>query len=154
MKLTVSPILMFLVLASCSQSVPANDPTSIRQAPVNRPDTCAFGVKDAVASVEDRENGIALTIVSRNNVAEVRTRVRSAAEMRGAGSHQGPGHEGQHGTGDHHGLQGMQLPPARVWVEDVDQGARVLLTATDPAEAPRLRSTVRDRALRMNAGCP
>lgn len=94
-----------------------------------------------------------LTVVTDNDVADLRKRARAAAEMNGPGAHKGPGHEGLHGTGGRHGLQSMQLPPMRAVVEDVDRGARISLTPVDAADVPRLRASIQDRVRDMNSTC-
>lgn len=142
-----------VAITACSTAPPAHDATTIRQAPAPGQGTCAFGVQGASASVQEREGGTALTVVTLSDPSDLRVRMRSAAEMRGPGSRQGQGHDGTHATGGQHGLQAMQLPPVRTTVEDVGQGARVLLTAVDAADIPRLREAMRDRVRVMNSGC-
>jgi len=49
-------------------------------------------------------------------------------------------------------MQGMRMPPADARVDDVDGGARLTLTARDPADAPALRAHARMHVDHMKAG--
>lgn len=76
--------------------------------------------------------------------------------MGGAGMAHGPGAMGggmAHGAGMA-GPSGM-MPAASATVEEVDGGARILLTPTDPADLEALRQHVRAHSERMGSGeCP
>ncbi len=50
--------------------------------------------------------------------------------------------------------QGMRFPPADARVEDVAGGARVTLTAKNPADVEALRAHVRMHLDHLKSGCP
>ena len=62
-----------------------------------------------------------------------------------------------HGGGkmDGHGMGGtMMPPPSRATVEDVENGARIVVTPNDSADLQKLQSTVRMHAEHMQQnGC-
>jgi hypothetical protein len=94
-----------------------------------------------------------------------------AAQGAGGSADAGSVHGDVHGStgaggmhGDMHGAMGGDAaagevgsmpPPATVAVEEVDGGARLVLTPRDPADLERLQSTVRAHAYRMQkqGGC-
>jgi hypothetical protein len=100
----------------------------------------------------DTSDGIALLFTTSGDVADLRARVRRMAEMHGmhdGGKMRGQG--GMHGKGK---MQ-MHMVPSRATVEDVPDGARILLVPADPAQLAALRQHVRRHAGMMAEGrCP
>ena len=112
---------------------------------------CPLGVGGATVVAEDTPDGIALSFTSVDKVVEVRERAGDAAAQHGQGQHLGRGHDGRHAEGGDHGLQMMQMPPARAAAADIDGGSRVGFVPNDPADKTVLRAKLRDRAAAMNA---
>lgn len=139
--------------AGCSTGAASAPPPSLSAPPPNTQTHkgCPLGVRDATVAVSDTPQGVELVFTSEDKVGELRQRVRDAAEMHGTGAKAGAGHEGRHASGGEHGLQPMQLPPARADVDDVERGARMRLSPIDPADRSTLRIKVRERAAKMAA---
>lgn len=138
-----------LFAAACTSATPKGETT------VTRADTshgCPLGVEGAQVTVEDTPDGVAMTFVSKDKTDEMRTRARSSAAMYGP-QKAGPGHEGKHAQGGHHGLQPMQMPPAYATTEDVEAGARIRLSPVDPSDLGTLRAKARERATAMSQSC-
>jgi hypothetical protein len=111
-----------------------------------------MGVEGARVDVSDVDGGVELTVTaSTDQVEEVRIRARNAAELRGAGSHDGLGHDGQHFGHHRHGLRLSGLPPTDVTVEDVDGGARIRLAAIVPDQIDALRERARENVAAASA---
>ena len=130
---------------------------------------CPMTVPDTKVSAEDTATGAALTFTTTpDHVQALREKVAAMAEMHnrhhaGAGGHgdmQGSaGAGGMHGGmhGSMHGGTGMEggMVAARASAEDVEGGARLVLTPNDPADLPKLQSMVRAHAEHMEqSGCP
>ncbi len=156
---------------------PATPPTSTPgAAPM---EACPMAVPGAQVIASDTADGGALTFTAASgDVGELRRRVHAMAEMHGghhaAGAgmehgHGGMGHgggmmgggmmmgggamEGGQGAGGH-GSHAMAMPPSRAAVEDVENGARVVVTPNDPADLEKLRSVTRMQAQYMQQhGC-
>ena len=162
-----------LALASCASS-PAS-PAPAEPAPATpseqRPGMhsgdmaamCPMKVEGTSVTAADVEGGVALSFTTSGDVAELRSRVARMAKMHGDhGGHHGPGkgmHGHQHGgAGAHRGKMmgaGMMMPAATARSEDVDAGARVVLTPKDPADLGALREHAQHMAGRMASGeCP
>jgi hypothetical protein len=127
---------------------------------------CPMVVQGADVTAADTDGGVALTFTTdAGDVGELRTRVRSMAQM--YGMHRGQGgmmwhHMGGKGMG--HGGRGMgaagmghmagrgPMPAASDTVTDTDQGARLELRPTDPAQLDDLREHVRWHQQRMHSG--
>ncbi|WP_242344631.1 hypothetical protein [Anaeromyxobacter terrae] len=110
---------------------------------------CPMSVAGTRVVAADTADGESLTFTTTPDAApELRTRVRAMAETHNR-HHATPGMEGMHGM--RHGAMPHEAmpPPSRATVEDLDYGARILLTPVDPADVERLRSTVRLHAQRM-----
>lgn len=115
------------------------------------PRGCALGVPGALVVAEDTPDGIALSFTSKDKVAQMRERANDAAAQHGPGERLGAGHDGRHGHGGEHGLQMVQAPAATSGAADIEGGARIRFTASDPAEKDLLRAKLRERAAAMNA---
>jgi hypothetical protein len=121
-------------------------------------------------SAADTSTGEALTFTTTpDQAAALRERVHAMADMHnrhhasGDAGHGGMG--GMHGGGmmgghaSHGGQDGMMgdmemPPPSRAAVEDLPDGARIIVTPNDPADLERLQKTVRMHAEHMQQhGC-
>lgn len=129
---------------------------------------CPMQLQDTTVTSVDVAGGVALDFkTSTGDVAELRQRVRRMAEMRqhhgsmmgghnsgGAGAEHEHGSGAQVGPGGRHG-GGMMMPTATASVEDIDAGARLVLSPQDPAQLQALREHARMLAGRMASGdCP
>jgi hypothetical protein len=122
---------------------------------------CPMQVPDTTVSATDTLDGEALTFTtSSGQVAELRRRVRAMADMHNQ-HHASATTTMQGGTG-HGGMMGgaamghgeMMPPPSRAAVQDVDDGARIVVAPNEPAQAAHLRSAVRLHAQHMQReGC-
>lgn len=117
---------------------------------------CPLEVPGTQVSASETPDGAAVTFTTTpDRAAELRSRVRAMADMHN-GHHQGTGMGMGMGMGGAGGMSGstgssgtMMPPPSRATVEDVDGGARLVVTPTDRADLERLRSTVRAHAGHM-----
>jgi hypothetical protein len=116
---------------------------------------CPMAVPGTQVSVADTPDGEAITFTtSPDHASDLRDRVHAMADMHNR-HHQGDGMEGMHGVMQHGHMMGggehmtMMPPPSRAAVEDVDGGARIVVSPTDPADVDRLRSAVRAHAEHM-----
>ncbi len=139
---------------------------------------CPMAVTGTQVVASDTAGSEALTFTTASgDVGELRRRVRAMAEMHGrhhaAGAgmehgHGGMGHGGMMGGGmamggsameggqgaGGHGSHAMAFPPSRAAVEDVENGARVVVAPNDPADLEKLRSAARMHAQHMQQhGC-
>lgn len=137
---------------------------------------CPMNVPGTRVTAEDTATGETLTFTSTPDQAQaLQARVHAMADMHnrrhaGQASHGGTGgmHHGMmggmHGGHAGHatpgdgasggGMAGMMPPAAHAAVEDLPDGARLVLTPRDPADLPRLQQTVRMHAQQMQQhGC-
>lgn len=162
--------------AGAAQPTPASRAPSGMAGMTDMAEMCPMNVPGTQVSAMDVANGEALTFTTTpENAAALREKVHAMAEMHNR-HHTGgePGHGGmQHGgmgqgamggmggmgggmSGMAHGdMGGMQMPPpSQASVEDVPNGARIVVTPNDPADLQRLQSTVRAHAEHMQQhGC-
>jgi hypothetical protein len=138
--------LLTLLAVACSTSQTASPALTQGETPRG----CALGVSGATVIAEDTPDGIALSFRSQNRPEEMRERANDAAAQHGSGQRLGRGHEGNHGEGGDHGLQMMQVPPARSVSDDIEGGARIRFAPADPKDTESLRSKLRERADAMN----
>jgi len=138
---------------------------------------CPMQVQGTTVSAENTQGGVALTFTTSGDAAELRRRVAHMAEMHGQHHGQGHGHgmgthgpeasgEGgehahdkQHGGGHQHQGDmtggGMMMPPAAARSEEIEGGARIILTPRDSAQVAALQEHARHMAERMASGqCP
>lgn len=126
------------------------------------PETCPAAVSGANVSVQEKDDGVAMTFTTKGDVAELRKRVEAMAARINA--HAGMGMMGG-GMGRMRGRGAMMgdagaayrgmMPNARASVEPVDDGARLVLTSQDPADRDRLRAYVQHHEAMMHGGqCP
>ena len=130
---------------------------------------CPMSVPGTKLSAADTSTGEALTFTTTPDQATpLRERVHAMADMHnrhhasGDADHGGMGgmHGGMMGGPAGHSGQGgmmgdMQVPPpSRAAVEDLPDGARIIVTPNDPADLERLQKTVRMHAQQMQEhGC-
>ncbi len=108
---------------------------------------CPLGFEGVVLSVDDVEGGVVIGFSGAEAIRdELRARVRDVSMMRGAGAHQGKGHDGGHFGSQVHGLRLTTLPPATATVEDTDAGAKLRLEAAVHGQVEGLREQGRERA--------
>ncbi len=138
---------------------------------------CPTAVEGTQVTASDTDGGVALTFTTTGDVNDLRQRVGQMAQM--YAMHQGQGHMmwrgmggarggmgpgargGMHG-GMGPGAQGGMGPGARggmgpmpamtTRVNNVDNGASLVLTPTDPAQLDALRARARSHAQRMQSG--
>lgn len=127
---------------------------------------CPVAVPGTQLAAADTPDGEAVTFTTTpDGVAELRSRVHAMADMHnrhhaqpgGAnpmggmdhGAMMGGGMMGGGGMGSSGGRMAMMPPPSRAAVEDVDGGARLVVTPNDPADLERLRSAIRMHARHM-----
>jgi hypothetical protein len=112
------------------------------------------GTKLAAA---DTSTGEAITFTTTpDQAAALRERVHAMADVHNR--HHASGDADHGGMGGMHGgwmMGDMQMPPpSRAAVEDLPDGARIIVTPNDPADLDRLQKTVRMHAEHMQQhGC-
>ena len=156
-------------MIGCMAGHAASGPPATAQAPMNAPgamegmpmSVCPMAVPGTQLAVADTADGEAVTFTtSPDRAAELRGRVHAMADMHNR--HHQAGMESMHGGMQHGGMMGgskgpagggdampMMPPPSRAAVEDVEGGARLVVTPNAPADLDRLRSTVRMHAEHM-----
>jgi hypothetical protein len=115
---------------------------------------CPMAVAGTSARAEDVDGGAAIAFTTTGDVAELRRRVAHMAEMHTR--HHGAGH-GPMGDSSKMGMMGdgMMMPSAHARSEDIDAGARIVLTPNAPADLAQLREHTRQHAEKMASGqCP
>jgi hypothetical protein len=111
---------------------------------------CPLGVAGTRATIEDAPGGVTIALsAGPDHVDELRRRAHDAAMLRGAGAHEGEGHEGKHFGSQQHGLRLTSLPPASVTVEETPEGAKLHVTATVPSQVDGLREQARQSVERV-----
>lgn len=142
-------------------------------------DECPMQVDGTSVTAENVEGGVALSFTTTGDVAELRRRVARMAEMhnRHASGEGGMGMRAAAGGDDSPSKQedrggmmggGMRnggmmgggggktmMPPSQARAQDVEGGARIVLTPVDPAKAATLQERAGKMAKRMSSGeCP
>jgi hypothetical protein len=118
---------------------------------------CPMSVPGTKLSAADTSTGEAITFTTTPDQATaLREKVHAMADMHNrhhasGGADQG-GMKGMHGGGM---MGDMEMPPpSRAVVEDLPDGARIIVTPNDPADLERLQKTVRMHAEHMQQhGC-
>lgn len=158
---------IILVVASCGSKQPppaataSAAPPSAAQPPA-RGEMCPMmpPAGTQIAAI-DTADGIAIAFTTTGDVAGLRAHVRRMSEMHakmgemdhggmamGSGEMMGSG--GMHG-----GMTGTPMVPSRATVEDIPEGARIVLVPNDPAQVAALREHVRSHVAMMQQGkCP
>jgi hypothetical protein len=117
--------------------------------------TCPMAVAGTSARAEDVDGGAAIAFTTTGDVTELRRRVAHMAEMHAR--HHGEGHGPMMGNDSKMGTMGhgMMMAAAQARSEDIEAGARIVLTPNEPAELARLREHTRQHAEKMASGqCP
>lgn len=124
---------------------------------------CPVAVPGTQVAAVDTEGGVSLVFTTSSDPEELRRRVRAMADLHNQ-HHAGGGHAGMMGGGTmghggmmgHGGAQATMPPPARATVEDVESGARLVLTPADEADLDALRAHVHEHAAEMQrtGRCP
>ncbi|MBS2027610.1 MAG: hypothetical protein JST54_06890 [Deltaproteobacteria bacterium] len=120
---------------------------------------CPFAVPGTRVVTSKVEGGAALDFTThKGGVAELRRRVAAVAERHNALHDLGGTAVASRSNAPGHGVSGGEVPPmnsAKASVEDIDGGARVILTPQDPSQLQVLRQHVESRvALMYRQGCP
>lgn len=118
--------------------------------------TCPFGIRGARISMTDTEDGVLIELRAYGDVADLRRRAHDAAAMYGPGAHKGVGHDGAHGSGEHHGLGLARLGvPVRAEAADTPEGARIVVRPVAASDLEAMRKALRERDERARTGpCP
>jgi len=117
---------------------------------------CPMNVPGTKVTAIDAANGETLVFTTTDDVAALRTKVRSMAEMHNQHHAKGGTHDGMMGSGMMGGgMMGKgMMPPSNAAVTDVEGGASITLTPTAPADLQQLQAAVRRHAKRMEQdGC-
>lgn len=143
-------------VASAAPPASAPPAPSASVAPSGKMAHCPDAVTGAKTAIADVPNGVELTITSTDTaaVADIRARTQAlldAQKNQGATVH-------HTGTGEGGGLLGrcpIVLKDTTIVATNVDDGAKVTVTAKDPAELDWLRRETRDREADLQtAGSP
>ena len=127
---------------------------------------CPMGVPGTAVATSDTASGVAMTFTTaKGEVPELRKRVHKMGEMHNRASttqmearHDGVAMSGSteaSKSGECGGMGmagGTMMPPATASVNDVNDGARLVLTATDPAQLQALREHAGACSNRMQQG--
>lgn len=130
---------------------------------------CPMMVEGTTVVAEETEGGAALVFTTSGDVDELRRRVERMAEMHNRRAMHG-GTMGSEAAGgsteaEHHAeaeaegpsgqSRGMMMPRGQARAEEIEGGARLVLTPHDPGELPALREHVGRMAEQMSAReCP
>jgi hypothetical protein len=141
-----------VILVACASAepspplVPASGPPAARAVPITG-SGCAFGVRGAKASIENVSMGVIVTFTVEDaaSVEELRDRVKNVAAQHGPGAHEGMGHDGAHGSRDHHGLHLSEMPPVETSSQSVDGGARLHVLARSTADVRSVQNQMWSR---------
>lgn len=136
-----------------AHAVPPPAQPPLGAAPADMMQVCPMAVPGTQVAVSDTPDGEAVWFTTApERIPELRSRVRAMADLHNR-QHAGGGAEQMGGGMMGGGMSGMGAsmmpPPSRAAVEDVEGGARLVVTPNDPADLDRLRSTVRMHAQHM-----
>lgn len=154
--LRATAIVAFVLLsAGCAEKPPPAPGPPATLDTKNVRSTCPLGVDNAHVTFDETANGATLVFsTTPDRLEELRRRTREAAERHGTGKQSGEGHDGKHGLGGgRHGLQAYYLPPSKVTMVMVDDGARLTFTPDRLEDVDALRKVLRYRVERMMAHC-
>jgi hypothetical protein len=148
-------------MAATAQPPSAPPPSAAADQGSGMAGMCPMAVPGTHLSPMDTATGEALTFTTTpDQVPALREKVHAMADMHNrhhasgdAGQHGGMG--GMMGGGMEGHMGGMHMPPpSHAAVEDVPDGARIVVTPNDPADLQRLQSTIREHAQQMEQhGC-
>lgn len=156
--MSLSTVLMLVIGCGSKQSPPSKPPDeTAKQAPM-----CPM-MKDTQVTATDEEHDVAITFTTQGDPTELRAHVRKMAAMhdRMANGMMGGGMGSGSGAMMGSGMMGGGMPahmamvPSHAAVNDVDHGARIVLTPDDPAQLGALRDHVHTHVEMMKSGrCP
>lgn len=140
----MSAVLLFAFGCGSTQSQPVKPPP---EAPAQSA-SCPMMMKDAQIAATDGEHDVTITFTTSGDPAPLRAHVREMGakhdQMAHGGGMNGGGMAGQ-----------MKMVPSHAAVDDVDHGARMVLTPDDPAQLAALRERVHSHVEMMKSGtCP
>jgi hypothetical protein len=148
---------LLLLGVACASNAPrrtpqvyvAEDPPIAYSTKVELRDLCPLDVPDSTVRAEDDDRGAALAFTTTGiyggDVAEVRRRVRQLADMKNHYRDWLVARMPDRAT----------LPPARRYLEDMPNGAKIVFEAGDETTKQELRARVRTEAVRLRGGmCP
>lgn len=125
------------------------------------PESCPMTVPGTSVEASDVEGGASLAFHTTGDVAQLRQRVHSMADLhnqRMQGGMMGPGMKGQGMGGGRMGggmMGGGMMPASTASVEDIDAGAKLVFKPKDPAQLSQLREHLSARSEHMKSGtCP
>ena len=160
-----SCVLLIAVITACGSQQRSTEPTTsepTRAQTGQQPGGGAMRPMNAAGTqiaVSNTSDGVAIMFTTTGDVADLRARVRQMADMRNEMA--GAKGKGMQGDGLQRGMQGggmgvgMNMIPSRAWVEDVPNGARLVLVPMDPSQLAALRQQARAQAEMMQRGqCP
>ena len=111
---------------------------------------CPMEVPDTKVSAEDTQDGVAVTFTTTGDVSQLRQRVHHMAEM-----HEHMMQGGMSGSASMGSDHMMKMVPSTARAEDIEGGARIVLTPKDPAQLAELRAHAHEHASQMASGhCP
>jgi hypothetical protein len=161
-RLLFSCLAICLSLTACSRgSSTAVEPqadASAQLEPAKTEDVCPINVPATTVTVVNTKSGVAMFFTTTSsNVDEVRRRVTEVAKVdtsKPPGS-QEPPVEGRPEMPDWVFGEQPKLVPLQAKVEEVSDGASLVLTPLDPSDAEELRAYAHSNANRMRLGrCP
>lgn len=139
--------ILALVIACGSKQSSSKPPAETETAQPAR--MCSM-MKDAQIAATDDEHGVAITFTTTGDPAELRAHVHKMATMHDRMSHEMMGSGATGGMHEH-----MAMAPSHAAVDDVDHGARIVLTPDDPTQLAMLRDQVHAHVEMMKSGkCP
>lgn len=154
--MNLSTVLMLAVGCGSKHSEPSKPPAEATKQPA----MCAM-MKDAQLAATDGEHDMTVTFTTQGDPAELRAHVHKMGAMHDQMAH-GMGSGGMGGSGEMNMGSGMgemhhhmAMVPSHAAVDDVDHGARIVLTPDDPAQLAALRDQVHAHVDMMKSGkCP
>lgn len=148
---------------AASQSEPQAVAPPGADVPAQQRAACPLAVEDVQVAVTDTDDGVALVLTSaRGDIGALRERVRHLAQIYEL--HRGYGHmmwyhmHGPRGGGMGPGFgpgmmaYGGPMPAVHARIEDIAQGARLILTPVAPTQLATLREQVRQHQQWMHSG--
>ena len=134
-----------MCLSGCGSSSAERASTETTPAMAMGAESCPMQVAGTSVMPADIADGATLSFTSTGDAAELRRRVERMAEM----------HNHHHsGAGGMMGDDAM-MPPSTASVDEIENGARLVLRPVDPAQTALIQAHVRTCADRMSHGeCP
>ena len=152
--------MLLVLVVGCGSKQGSTSPPAPSAAAAEKPPMCAM-MKDAQLAVTDGEHDVAISFTTQGDPTELRAHVRKMGAMHDRMAHgmMGSGMMGSGMMGS--GMMGggmhehMAMVPSHAAVDDIDHGARIVLTPDDPAQLATLRDQVHAHVEMMKSGrCP